>query len=130
MSEVGRVADAAGEVDVLINCADFAALAATADTDEAAFDGLFQIDVKAPFLVAALAPEIAARVGGSIINVSTMVASSGQSGMAAVARVARGVRAAYQGVGRRIRAPEHPRQRRRSRSDVDPGSGVEGGDGH
>ena len=56
----------------------------TADTDEAAFDGLFQINVKAPFfLVAALAPKIAARGGGSIINVSTMVASYGQPGMAA-----------------------------------------------
>ena len=58
--------------------------APTADTDEAAFDGLFQINVKAPFfLVAALAPKIAARGGGSIINVSTMVASYGQPGMAA-----------------------------------------------
>ena len=84
MSEVRRVADAAGEIDVLVNCAGFAALAPTADTDEAAFDGLFQINVKAPFfLVAALAPKIAARGGGSIINVSTMVASYGQPGMAA-----------------------------------------------
>ena len=84
ISEVGRVADAAGEIDVLVNCAGFAALAPTADTDEAAFDGLFQINVKAPFfLVAALAPKIAARGGGSIINVSTMVASYGQPGMAA-----------------------------------------------
>ena len=84
MSEVGRVADAAGEIDVLVNCAGFAALAPTADTDEAAFDGLFQINVKAPFfLVAALAPKIAARGGGSIINVSTMVASYGQPGTAA-----------------------------------------------
>jgi NAD(P)-dependent dehydrogenase (short-subunit alcohol dehydrogenase family) len=64
--------------------AGFAALGSTADTDEAAFDGLFQINVKAPFfLVAALAPKIAARGGGSIINISTMVASYGQLGMAA-----------------------------------------------
>ncbi len=62
MSEVGRVADAAGEIDVLVNLAGVAAMGATADTDEAAFDGLFQINVKAPFfLVAALAPKIAAR---------------------------------------------------------------------
>jgi NAD(P)-dependent dehydrogenase (short-subunit alcohol dehydrogenase family) len=84
MSEVGRVADAAGEIDVLVNMAGFAALGSTADTDEAAFDGLFQINVKAPFfLVAALAPKIAARGGGSIINISTMVARYGQLGMAA-----------------------------------------------
>jgi NAD(P)-dependent dehydrogenase (short-subunit alcohol dehydrogenase family) len=36
MSEVGRVADAAGEIDVLVNCAGFAALAPTTDIDEAA----------------------------------------------------------------------------------------------
>src|SRR6201991_2888304 len=84
MSEVRRVADAAGEIDVLVNGAGFAALGPTVDTDEAAFDALFQINVKAPFfLVAALAPRIAARGGGSIINISTMVASYGQPGMAA-----------------------------------------------
>ncbi len=81
---MGRVADAAGEIDVLVNLAGVAAMGATADTDEAAFDGLFQINVKAPFfLVAALAPKIAARGGGSVINVSTMVASYGQPGLAA-----------------------------------------------
>ncbi len=84
LSEVARVADAAGEIDVLVNCAGVAAMGTTADTDEAAFDGLFHINVKTPFfLVAALAPKIAARGGGSIINVSTMVASYGQPGMAA-----------------------------------------------
>ena len=84
MSEVRRVADAAGEIDVLVNLAGFAAMGPTVDTDEAAFDGLFQINVKAPFfLVAALAPKMAARGGGSIINISTMVASYGQPGMAA-----------------------------------------------
>ena len=84
MSEVRRVADAAGEIDVLVNCAGVAVRASTADTDEPGFDGLFQINVKAPFfLVAALAPKIAARGGGSIINVSTMVASYGQPGLVA-----------------------------------------------
>jgi NAD(P)-dependent dehydrogenase (short-subunit alcohol dehydrogenase family) len=84
MSEVRRVADAADEICVLVNCAGFAAMGPTADTDEADFDTLFQINVKAPFfLVAALAPKIGARGGGSIINVSTMVASYGQPGLAA-----------------------------------------------
>ena len=84
MSEVARVAEAAGEIDVLVNLAGVAAMGPTVDTDEAAFDELFQINVKAPFfLVAALAPKIAARGGGSIINVSTMVASYGQPGLAA-----------------------------------------------
>ncbi len=83
MSGVRRVAEVADEIDVLVNCAGVAAMGPTVDTDEAAFDGLFQINVKAPFfLVAALAPKIAARGGGSI-NVSTMVASYGQPGLAA-----------------------------------------------
>jgi NAD(P)-dependent dehydrogenase (short-subunit alcohol dehydrogenase family) len=84
ISEVARVAEAAAELDVLVNCAGFAALGPTADTTEEELDELFKINVKAPFfLVAALAPKIAARGGGSIINVSTMVASYGQPGTAA-----------------------------------------------
>ena len=81
---MGRVAEAAGEIDVLVNLAGVAAMGATTDTDETAFDGVFQINVKAPFfLVAALAPKIATRGGGSIISVSTMVASYRQPGLAA-----------------------------------------------
>ena len=83
-AEVAQVAQDAGEVDVLVNCAGVNAIAATSETDEATFDHQIQVNVKAPFfLVAALAPTIAARGGGSIINVSTMVASYGQPGMAA-----------------------------------------------
>src|ERR1700760_2817370 len=41
MSEVEGVADGAGEIDVLVNAAGFAALGPTADTEEAAFDELF-----------------------------------------------------------------------------------------
>ncbi len=39
MSEVRRVADAAGEIDVLVNCAGVAVRALAADTDEPGFDG-------------------------------------------------------------------------------------------
>jgi NAD(P)-dependent dehydrogenase (short-subunit alcohol dehydrogenase family) len=84
MSEVERVAEEAGDIDILVNCAGAHAMGSTADTDEATFDVQFQINVKAPFfLVAALAPKIAARGGGSIINISTMVAGFGQPGLAA-----------------------------------------------
>ncbi len=83
-SEVGRVAEEAGEIDVLVNLAGVAAMGATADIDEAAFDGQFLLNVKVPFfLVKALAPKIAARGGGSIISVSTMVARYGQPGLGA-----------------------------------------------
>src|SRR5581483_8515948 len=46
MSEVARVADTAGEIDVLVNCAGAHAVATTADTDEATFDGQFHMNVK------------------------------------------------------------------------------------
>ena len=50
---------------------------------EAEFDETFALNVKVPFfLVAALAPAMAERGWGSIVNVSTMVASFGQAGMA------------------------------------------------
>ncbi len=59
-------------------------MGATADIDEAAFDSQFLLNVKVPFfLVKALAPKIAARGGGSIISVSTMVARYGQPGLGA-----------------------------------------------
>lgn len=38
LSEVGRVAEEAGEIDVLVNLAGVAVLGPTADIDEAAFD--------------------------------------------------------------------------------------------
>jgi NAD(P)-dependent dehydrogenase (short-subunit alcohol dehydrogenase family) len=50
---------------------------------EAEFDESFALNVKVPFfLVAALAPAMAERGWGSIVNVFTMVVSFGQAGMA------------------------------------------------
>ena len=49
----------------------------------AEFDETFAVNVKIPFfLVASLAPAMAERGWGSIVNLSTMVASFGQPGMA------------------------------------------------
>src|ERR1700760_1809907 len=130
MAEVGRVADAAGEIDVLVNMAGFAALGSTADADEAAFDGLFQIDVKAPFfLVAALAPKIAARGGGAMFNISTMVARYGQLGMAAYGASRASIELLTKAWAAEYGPQNIPRQRGRSRSDVDPVGGAEVGDG-
>ncbi len=84
LQDVTRLADDAGVVDVLVNCAGFYAVAPTSEIDSATFDRHFAINVKAPFfLVGALAPRMAARGGCVIINVSTMVASFGQPGMSA-----------------------------------------------
>ncbi|ABY22457.1 3-oxoacyl-[acyl-carrier protein] reductase [Renibacterium salmoninarum ATCC 33209] len=55
----------------------------TADTLESDFDATFNTNVKVPyFLVAELAPLMVAHGGGSIINVTTMVAEFCMAGMA------------------------------------------------
>ncbi len=72
-----------GHVDILINNAGSGAFGPTTGTSEAAFDELFALNVKVPyFLTAALAPGMAERGAGVIVNVSTMVAGFGLDGMA------------------------------------------------
>jgi len=71
-----------GHVDILINNAGVALLGPSNAATEADFDETFALNVKVPFfLVASLAPAMAERGWGSIVNVSTMVASFGQAGM-------------------------------------------------
>jgi NAD(P)-dependent dehydrogenase (short-subunit alcohol dehydrogenase family) len=66
----------------LVNNAGIFPFGPTASFDEAAFDAAYTLNVKAPyFLVAALAPAMAERGSGAIVNVSTMVASFGADGM-------------------------------------------------
>ena len=72
-----------GHVNILINNAGVALLGPSNAATEAEFDETFALNVKVPFfLVASLAPAMAERGWGSIVNVSTMVASFGQAGMA------------------------------------------------
>ena len=74
----------AGAVDVLVNNAGFSWNGPTAELDVATFDRLFAANVRAPyFLVAALAPKMAARGSGSIINVGSMAGQIGLAGGAA-----------------------------------------------
>jgi NAD(P)-dependent dehydrogenase (short-subunit alcohol dehydrogenase family) len=74
----------AGPVDVLVNNAGLAWFGPTPDIDPATFDRLFAANVRAPyFLVAALAPQMAARGSGSIINIGSMAGHVGMSGGAA-----------------------------------------------
>jgi NAD(P)-dependent dehydrogenase (short-subunit alcohol dehydrogenase family) len=80
----GDLAEQAGPVDVLVNNAGFSWNGPTAELDVATFDRLFAANVRAPyFLVAALAPKMAARGSGSIINVGSMVGQIGLAGSAA-----------------------------------------------
>ncbi|MFJ8363971.1 SDR family NAD(P)-dependent oxidoreductase [Streptomyces sp. NPDC093984] len=78
-----RATDIGGAVDVLVNNAGIYPFGPTADTAEEQFDAVYALNVKAPYyLVAELAPGMAERGRGSIINVSTMVADFGMAGMA------------------------------------------------
>ena len=75
----------AGAVDILVNNAGISLPAGpTADVGVATFDRILAANVRAPFfLVAALAPKMAARGGGSIINIGSQAGQVGMPGIAA-----------------------------------------------
>jgi NAD(P)-dependent dehydrogenase (short-subunit alcohol dehydrogenase family) len=78
-----RATDMTGAVDILVNNAGIYPFGPTADTAEEQFDAVYALNVKVPYyLVAQLAPGMAERGRGSVINVSTMVADFGMAGMA------------------------------------------------
>ncbi|HEX3827078.1 MAG TPA: SDR family oxidoreductase [Sporichthyaceae bacterium] len=67
-----------GAVDVLVNNAGVFPFATTAETSEEVLDFTFDVNLKAPYLlVQALAPGMAARGHGAIVNVTTRVAQIG-----------------------------------------------------
>src|SRR4029077_3939268 len=71
-----------GHVDILINNAGVFPFGPTHEMSEASFDEVYALNVKAPyFLVAELAPLMAQRGKGAIVNVSTMVAAYGAPGL-------------------------------------------------
>lgn len=72
-----------GHVDILVNNAGVFPFGPTHEATEADFDTVYNVNVKAPFfLVAELAPAMARRGKGAIINITTMVAEFGQANMA------------------------------------------------
>ena len=69
---------------MLVNNAGFSWFGPTAELDVATFDRLFAANVRAAyFLVAALAPKMAARGSGSIVSLSSMAGQIGLAGGAA-----------------------------------------------
>ena len=79
-AQLDDLVEQAGAVDILVNNAGITWYGPTAELDVATFDRLLAANVRAPyFLVAALAPTMAARGSGSIINIGSQ---AGQIGMA------------------------------------------------
>lgn len=83
-AQVRGLAAKAADVDVLVNNSGFAWFGPTASLDERKFDEMFAANVRAPyFLVAEIAPHMATRGGGSIINVGSVAGQVGLAGGAA-----------------------------------------------
>jgi NAD(P)-dependent dehydrogenase (short-subunit alcohol dehydrogenase family) len=83
-ADTQRLAREVRDVDILINNAGIALFGATAEFEVAAFDEMFASNVRAPFiLVAAFAPEMAARGHGSIVSIGSMAGGVGLVGGAA-----------------------------------------------
>jgi NAD(P)-dependent dehydrogenase (short-subunit alcohol dehydrogenase family) len=109
---IGRLAEEVGEVDILVNNAGIFDFAPTPDESRETFEAMFDVNVRAPyFLTAALAPRMAGRGGGAIVNVSTMVAELGMPGSsayaatkAALASLTRTWAAEFAGFGVRVNA--------------------------
>ena len=81
---VRHLAEEVGEVDVLVNNVGASWFGPTADLDGPGYDSLFDGNVRsAYFLVAALAPAMADRGRGSIINLGSMAGTIGLVGAAA-----------------------------------------------
>jgi NAD(P)-dependent dehydrogenase (short-subunit alcohol dehydrogenase family) len=71
-----------GHIDILINNAGIYPFGPTHEMTEELFDRVYSVNVKAPyFLVADLAPLMAKRGKGAIVNLSTMAADYGAPGM-------------------------------------------------
>lgn len=82
--QIENLARAAGEVDILVNNAGHSWFGPTVGLDAAGFDGLFTSNVRSAYLLtAALAPSMAARGAGSIVNVDSMAGAVGLAGGAA-----------------------------------------------
>ena len=72
-----------GHVDILVNNAGVFPFGPTPGASDEDIDTVYAVNVKAPFILTGeLAPAMAARGKGSIINVLTMVAHFGVAGMA------------------------------------------------
>jgi NAD(P)-dependent dehydrogenase (short-subunit alcohol dehydrogenase family) len=78
LAQLRKLADEAAEAQVLVNNSGYAWFGPGLELVPDRFDALFASNVRAPYyLVSMLAPKMAARGAGSIINVSSVVGSVG-----------------------------------------------------
>ena len=97
IDSVRQLAAHAGAVDVLVNNAGTHTAGTTLEQDVETFDQTFNVDVRAPFfLAAAVLPAMIARGSGAIVNVSGAAASVG----APVAPAAAAAKAALESLTR------------------------------
>jgi NAD(P)-dependent dehydrogenase (short-subunit alcohol dehydrogenase family) len=76
LDSVRRLAEDAADVDILVNNAGIFDFTATGEQTVASFDAMFQVNVRALyFLTAGIAPRMAERGEGSVVNISTMAAT-------------------------------------------------------
>ncbi len=109
-ASIQRIADEAGDVDILVNNAAFAAIGPTVGQETESFDLAFESNVRAPyFLTAAIVRGMIARGRGSIVNVTTMAARIAMPGLsvysatkAAMESLTRTWAAEFAGVGVRV----------------------------
>jgi NAD(P)-dependent dehydrogenase (short-subunit alcohol dehydrogenase family) len=75
--DVRRLAAETGEVDILVNNAGIYEFASTFETDDADFDSHFDTNLRAPYiLVQKLVPGMIERGHGSVVNISTIAATT------------------------------------------------------
>lgn len=83
---VDQLVQSAGRIDVLVSAAGNTERCGIADTDGAAFDRLFHVNVRAPLLLMqAAAPHMVQQGAGTFINVASMLAYGGPPNLATYA---------------------------------------------
>ncbi|WP_405164515.1 SDR family oxidoreductase [Nocardia sp. NBC_01499] len=81
LASLRALAEAAGAVDVLVNNAAVQPLSPAVSQDIDGFDAAIAVNLRAPyFLTAAIAPAMLARGSGSIVNISSMTATTAMAG--------------------------------------------------